>query len=160
MRMLMRASILVAATFVISLLGAATRVRAQPSMRVALPMLDQEPLIVHGDCTTDPDPAAAPHTPLRIEVIEKDANPERAVLRNVSTQDISLAGWQLCSIKGNQEHTLPAQVIPAGQVARVPNASGVGTFIWNNAERDDAALYDPTGRLVSYWSDPDPEMAP
>jgi hypothetical protein len=28
-----------------------------------------------------------------------------------------------------------------------------GDAIWSNSRQDDAALYDPAGRLASYWED-------
>lgn len=109
-----------------------------------------QPTPVTGDCSTDPDPAAAPNTPLTIVTIQKSANPEVAIIRNVGIVAVSLMGWRLCSINGNQEHTLGGVTIQPGEAASIPHSGGT---IWNNSERDDAALYDPTGRLVAYWVD-------
>lgn len=108
------------------------------------------PAPVFGDCTTDPNPAAAPNTPLQIIGLDKSG--EVVAVRNGSGAAISLDGWMLCSINGNQQHPIGAGVsVPANGSIDLPNG---GAPIWNNSVRDDAALYDPTGRLVSYFVDP------
>jgi len=100
-----------------------------------------------GDlCQLDPKPASAPNSPVMIDDIDKKG--EIVSLRNVSGTTVNLAGWRMCSINGNQEHTGLNGVLAPGQVRSFPY-SGVGT-IWNDLQRDDGALYNPAGQLVAY----------
>ncbi len=75
---------------------------------------------------------------------------ETAILRNVSDQAFELSTWTLCSIRGSQTHTPLAGTLGPGEERVFPSSGG---NIWSNNERDDGALYDPQGRLVSYWFD-------
>jgi len=97
-------------------------------------------------CQLDPNPASAPNSPVLIDDIDKAG--EIVSLKNVSGTTIDLAGWRMCSINGNQEHTGLNGVLAPGQIRHFPY-SGVGT-IWNDAQRDDGALYNPAGQLVAY----------
>jgi hypothetical protein len=107
----------------------------------------QLPEPTFNDCRADPHPGAAPNYPLRITAIAKLA--ETVTLQNVSAAGIDLSGWHMCSITGNQHHPIGGSLSP-GQSYTFLGPQG---FIWNNAERDDGALYSPDGRLVSYWVD-------
>jgi hypothetical protein len=78
-----------------------------------------------------------------------DKRGELVTLRNVSAEAVDLTGWHLCSIKGNQEVPVGGVLAP-GATQTFPSADGT---IWNNSERDDAALYNASGQLVSYWED-------
>ena len=102
-------------------------------------------------CQEDPNPASAPNFPVAIVIVFKSANPEVVRLQNRSTAAIDVSGWHLCSINGNQEHTGIGGVLGPGEVRDFPS-TGSG-FIWNNTERDDGALYNAAGQLVSYWID-------
>ncbi|MCG8348665.1 MAG: lamin tail domain-containing protein [Chloroflexales bacterium] len=104
-------------------------------------------------CQEDPGADAAPNYPIRITAIDKGQNnrPETVTLQNVTTGDtIDLTGWRMCSITGNQEHPIGGTLAP-GQSQTFPGPEG---NIWSNSNRDDGALYDAQGRLVSYWNDP------
>jgi hypothetical protein len=102
----------------------------------------------YSDCQDDPNPSAAPNYPVRIVNIDKVA--ETVTLRNVTTADtIDLTIWQMCSITGNQHHPIGGTLAP-GQTRTF---SGLTGSIWNNSSRDDGALYDGAGHLVSYWFD-------
>lgn len=126
------------------------RPTATPHSQPTATLAPGAPTPAVGDCSTDPNPADAPNTPIAIVTIEKTSRPEVAVLRNVSAASVVLAGWRLCSINGNQEHTLGSITIGPGETVRIPYTGG---NIWNNTERDDAALYDASGRLAAYWID-------
>jgi len=99
-----------------------------------------------NNCQADPNPAAAPHYPVRIIAIDKSA--ETVTLRNTSTDAIDLTGWTMCSITGNQQHPI------FGTLARGQSVvfSGPAGSIWNNSSPDPGALYNPTGQLVSYFN--------
>ena len=76
---------------------------------------------------------------------------ETATLRNVGAETYDLDGWKLCSIRGAQTHAPLSGALAPGEERVFPNAGGT---VWSNGDRDDGALYDPQGRLVSYWFDP------
>lgn len=104
-----------------------------------------------GDCSSSPNPAAAPNTPVRIVTVFKSANPERVTLQNVSGQAVNLNGWLMCSITGSQIHAVLSGTLAAGETRDFTStASGP---IWNNSSRDDGALYNASGVLISYWID-------
>jgi len=101
-----------------------------------------------NNCQADPNPNAALNYPVKITAINKVA--ETVTLQNVSTIDqIYLGEWHMCSVTGNQEHPIGGMLAP-GETRTFPNTGGP---IWSNSSRDDGALYDVAGRLVSYWFD-------
>jgi hypothetical protein len=61
----------------------------------------------------------------------------------------SLDGWRICSIRGNQLHATLSGSLGPGESRAIE--SQAGGSIWSNSSRDDGALYDAEGRLVSYW---------
>lgn len=89
---------------------------------------------------------------MRIVAINKAANPENVVIKNVSAGDVNVSGWRICSITGNQIHAVLSGSIGAG-VQTTVNSYANGP-IWNNSSRDDGALYNASGGLVSYLVDP------
>jgi micrococcal nuclease len=99
-------------------------------------------------CRADANAERAPNAPILIVTIDKVA--ETATLRNVGDQALDLTDWTLCSIRGSQSHTPIAGVLAPGEERVFPHTGGM---IWSNNDRDDGALYDPQGRLVSYWVD-------
>ncbi len=101
-----------------------------------------------NNCQADPNAASAPNSPVQIVTVNKGA--ETVTLKNVSGAAIDLTGWRMCSIRGNQEHPLSGGLQP-GESRSFPGPAG---NIWSNSEDDDGSLYDPEGRLVSYWNDP------
>jgi hypothetical protein len=105
------------------------------------------PAPTFNNCQADPNPAAAPNAPVAIVALDKRG--ETVTLRNVSPEAVDLSGWRLCSIKGNQEVFVGGVLAPGASQA-FPSPDGT---TWNNSERDDASLYNPSGQLVSYWED-------
>lgn len=101
----------------------------------------------YNNCQADPNANAAPNFPVKIVGIDKGS--EVVTLQNLSNQAIDLNGWRMCSIKGNQRHPIGGMLAPGER----RSFNGPRGNIWNNRERDDGALYDPAGRLVSYWVD-------
>ncbi|MBN1888786.1 MAG: lamin tail domain-containing protein [Thermoflexales bacterium] len=104
-----------------------------------------------NNCQEGPDPSAAANFPVRIVTVYKAATPEAVKLENLSVYTVDLSGWRMCSITGNQEHTGIGGMLAPGEVKDFPRTGG-GT-IWNNSDRDDGALYNAAGQLVSYWID-------
>lgn len=99
-----------------------------------------------SNCSADPNASLAPNFPIKIHSIDKVA--ETVTLRNISGVSVNVANWRICSITGNQLHATLSGSIGAG-VTVVINSQAGGN-IWNNSSRDDGALYDELGRLVSY----------
>lgn len=99
-------------------------------------------------CREEANAERAPNTPILIVMIDKAA--ETATLRNVSAEPFDLAEWTLCSIRGSQVHGPLEGTLAAGEERVFPASGG---NIWSNGDRDDGALYDLQGRLVSYWFD-------
>ncbi|MBX3014898.1 MAG: hypothetical protein KF832_25480 [Caldilineaceae bacterium] len=122
-----------------------------PTVALATPAPDL-PVPSFDGCQEDPDPTLAQDLPIRILQIEKDT--EIVHLQNTSNESINLGGWHLCSIRGNQEHDGILGIILPGSTLSFPHM-GAGS-VWNNEEKDDGALYNASGQLVSYWHDPTP----
>jgi hypothetical protein len=101
-----------------------------------------------NNCQADPNPNAAPNYPVRIVSIDKVA--EVVTLQNVSTSAVSLDGWHMCSITGNQEQQGIGGTLAPGETKGFTNPGGP---IWNNSTSDPGALYNQSGQLVSYWFD-------
>jgi hypothetical protein len=70
-------------------------------------------------------------------------------LQNVSGEALSLDGWIMCSIKGNQQHPVGGTLAPG----ETKSFAGPAGTIWSNSDPDDGALYNPQGQLISYWRD-------
>jgi len=102
-----------------------------------------------GDCTSRPRRSDAPNFPVGIAILNKFT--EVVTFQNFSDQVIDLTGWKLCSLNGGQQHIIPPGTTmgPRGG-ATIPASSAP---VWNDRERDDGALYDPSGRLVAYYFD-------
>ncbi len=101
----------------------------------------------YNGCAEDPNAGQAPNFPVAIVAIDKQA--ESVTLRNQSAQPISLDGWIMCSVRGNQQHPIGGRLAP-GEARRFAGPDG---NIWSNGSSDPGALYNPEGRLVSYWPD-------
>jgi hypothetical protein len=76
---------------------------------------------------------------------------EVVALQNMSASTVSLEDWNMCSITGNQAHDDIFGSLAPGQTRAFPYVGGGS--IWNDAVRDDGALYNAQGSLVSYWVD-------
>jgi hypothetical protein len=103
----------------------------------------------YNNCQADPNAAAAPNAPVRIVTVDKVAEVVR--LQNVSGTMVNLDGWKMCSITGNQLHEGIGGTLAAGETKDFPHTNPGN--IWNNSQRDDGALYNANGQLVSYWTD-------
>lgn len=89
----------------------------------------------------------APESPVKIINLDKKA--ESVELENVSDSPVDLTGWKMVSVTGSQEHPI-GDVLHPGERKLFTNN---GRPIWNDSTRDDGALYDANGKLVSYWQD-------
>jgi len=107
------------------------------------------PPAIYDGCKSDPNPGGAANFPIRIVKVNKVA--EVVTLQNVGSATISLEDWNLCSINGNQDHDQIFGTIAPGQTRSFPNTGDPN--IWSDNQRDDAALYNAAGFLVSYWAD-------
>jgi len=132
----------------LGLLGNEIRANAGPPQNIAPPpAATPKPLppATFNACQPDPNPDAAPNYPVVIVGVNKGT--EVVTLKNVSPDAISLDGWHMCSIKGNQEHPISGPLAP-GEQKDFPGPAG---NIWSNSESDPGALYNDKGQLVSYW---------
>jgi hypothetical protein len=123
-----------------------------PTATQSGPTATQTPTLpppTYNNCQDDPNPSAAPNYPIRIIAIDKEGEIVR--LRNESASPLRLSGWRMCSITGNQLHPIDdLGALAPGVIRSYTNGGGP---IWNNSSRDDGALYDSEGRLVSYFFD-------
>lgn len=119
----------------------------QPQPPIPPPSAPQPPAPSYNNCQADPNAGAAPNFPVKIIAIDKGA--ETVTLQNVSGEAVSLDGWIMCSIKGNQQHPVGGSLAP-GETRRFPGPAGT---IWSNSDKDDGALYNAQGQLISYWND-------
>jgi micrococcal nuclease len=101
-----------------------------------------------ASCPRLPEPAAAPEAPLQIVGLDKQA--ELVQLRNVGAEPVNLDGWLVCSQRGGESQGGIGGTLAPGETRAFTNP---GSSIWSNSNRDDAALFDPSGQLVSYWED-------
>jgi micrococcal nuclease len=99
-------------------------------------------------CPDAARPDGAPETPVRIVGLDKGG--EVVELRNVGGAPVDLDGWVLCSLRGGEPQGGLSGALGPGETRAFVNPGGP---IWSNGNRDDAALFDPNGRLVSYWAD-------
>ncbi len=118
-----------------------------PQPPVPQPPATQPPAPSYNNCQADPNAGAAPNFPVKIVAIDKGA--ETVTLRNVSGEGVSLDGWIMCSIRGNQQHPVGGALGPG----ETKVFSGPAGNIWSNGDRDDGALYNTQGQLISYWQD-------
>ena len=107
----------------------------------------QPPAPSFNNCQADPNAGQAPNYPIKIVTIDKGA--EIVTLQNVSPEAVNLDGWRMCSITGNQQHPIGGTLAP-NETKQFP---GPAANIWNNSNNDPGALYDPQGRLISYYND-------
>ena len=129
----------------LGLLG--NEIRANTSAQPA-PQPKPLPAPSFNNCQADPNAAAAPNYPVQIVGIDKGAEVVR--LKNVSDAAVDLTGWKMCSITGNQLHEGIGGTLAPGETKGFGHPGGP---IWNNSEKDDGALYNASGQLVSYWND-------
>lgn len=107
------------------------------------------PPAFYDGCKTSPNPASAPNYPVQIVGVDKVA--EVVTLKNIGSVTVSLEDWNMCSIAAHKDHDQIAGVIAPGQTRSFPNIGG--SPVWNDQTRNDGALYNASGVLVSYWID-------
>ncbi|GAB4446340.1 MAG: hypothetical protein OHK0015_49460 [Chloroflexi bacterium OHK40] len=108
----------------------------------------QAPPATTPACPPTPDPASAAEAPVRIIALDKRAEVVR--LENVGAAPVNLDGWLICSVRGGEPQAGLSGTLAPGEARDFANP---GAPIWSNSNRDDAALYNPSGLLVSYWED-------
>lgn len=137
-----------------SSLAVATRPRQAGPYLAHLPLTQNTATLLppsYNVCAADPYAERAPNYPVAILMIDKEA--ELVILIGRSPTPVNLDGWKLCSMTGNQLHAsvFPGITLPYdGSVGISSRADGP---IWDDTLRDDAALYDAHGSLVSYFVD-------
>jgi hypothetical protein len=97
-------------------------------------------------CQNDPNEYQAPNYPVRILWVNKET--EVFALQNVSDAPVDLRGWVMCSVSDSQRYDAMNVTLAPGEIKRFVFP---GAAIWKNEERDDGALYNPQGQLISYW---------
>jgi hypothetical protein len=107
------------------------------------------PPAIYDGCKSNPNPASAPNFPVQIVGVDKVA--ELVTLKNVSNTIISLEDWNMCSLGTHQDHDQIFGSIAPGQTRTFPNTGG--SPVWNDNTRNDGALYNAAGYMVSYWVD-------
>jgi hypothetical protein len=133
----------------LGLLGNEIRDNGQPQNIAPPAQPKPRPAPSYNNCQVDPnDQANAPNEPVKIVGIDKGG--EIVTLQNVSAAPVSLDGWKMCSAKGAQEHMGIGGTLAPGEQRPFTHQGG---NIWANGDRDDGALYDTEGRIVSYWPD-------
>lgn len=82
---------------------------------------------------------------------------EVVTLKNTSSEDVDLSGWELLSVKGNQSFVFPqGTIIKAGATLTIASGNAAGDIrwtnknIWNN-DGDPAQLIDARGNVVSEY---------
>lgn len=86
-----------------------------------------------------------------VVIADIDKEEEIVTLENVSAESVDLTGWTMCSVLAGQVHDGISGTLSPGETREFKYPDD--NFIWNNEERDDGALYDDQGRLISYWVD-------
>lgn len=94
----------------------------------------------------------------KVEILSKDVHAEIVGIQNNSDVDVSLAGWQLISVEGNQVYQFPNMTLNAGKIIYVTSGSGAKSGsdylewtkkqIWLNTG-DPAQLKNAKGEIVS-----------
>jgi hypothetical protein len=98
-------------------------------------------------CLSEPHPEAAPNYPIRIVAIDKVK--ELVTLTNVTTANIDLTLWYMCAMTTHWSQGVGGTLAPGQTYTYGPSNQDV----WNDMQRDDGALYNTEGQLVSYWYD-------
>jgi hypothetical protein len=117
-----------------------------PTITPTFPPPAPPPPPSYNACMADPNPYAAPNYPIRILDVDKET--EVFSLQNVGDAPIDLSGWVICSVNGVQQFDQMNVVIQPGEIKRFVYP---GAAVWDNNQRDDAALYNTQGQLISYW---------
>ena len=93
-----------------------------------------------------------------VVITKVDKEAELVTLKNTGPGEVSLSGWRLVSVTGNQTYTFPAYTLKAGAQVTVASGKATGDLewttsnIWNNTGSDPAQLYNAAGNLVSSYA--------
>lgn len=94
-------------------------------------------------------------TSLKVQITNVDLANELVTIKNNESSDISMTGWKLVSVEGNQEYEFPSgYILKAGATITIASGNAEGTLkwtttnIWNNSG-DKAKLYDSNNNLIS-----------
>ncbi|KIL46675.1 hypothetical protein KP77_28020 [Jeotgalibacillus alimentarius] len=93
-----------------------------------------------------------------LRITGKNLDTEVVTIENQGSTDVSMSGWTLVSVEGNQTYTFPDDyVLSAGASVQIVSGNGAtaganrllwtGAYIWNN-DGDAAQLIDPDGNVV------------
>lgn len=95
-----------------------------------------------------------------LKITALDLGKEKVSIKNFGTNDVSMTGWKIVSVNGNQTYTFPqGYVLKSGQIVTVTSGTNAiekrpsvlfwtKGYIWNNSS-DSAKLYDPFGKLLN-----------
>jgi hypothetical protein len=95
------------------------------------------------------------NTTSKVIISNVDKSAEIVTIKNTGGSDVSLSGWVLVSVTGNQRYTFPSYTLKAGASVTVASGKATGdlkwttSYVWNNDSSDPAQLYDSAGNLVS-----------
>ncbi|MEC3884616.1 cell wall-binding repeat-containing protein [Halobacillus sp. HZG1] len=110
--------------------------------------------------TPEPDPEPDPEpTTGKLDITNLDLDAETVKIKNIDNRDISMDGWRLVSVDGNQTFNFPSDYT-LKEGASVTVTSGRSSYenrpsvlqwsrayLWDN-NGDTARLYDPQGGLI------------
>ena len=116
-------------------------------------------LTVSGKIVTPSTPSTPSTTTTSVKIVSKDLAGEIVGIKNSGSSKISLAGWKLTSVEGDDSYTFPSGAFAnAGQTVYVksgPNAQDGHPYykwttrnMWNNSG-DKAILKNASGQQVS-----------
>ncbi|WP_424765879.1 thermonuclease family protein [Paenibacillus sp. sgz302251] len=97
-------------------------------------------------------------------LIEVDKRGEMVTIINSTNEPITLDGWKLVSVRGNQTYKFIPYILKPEQEVIISSADEYdeyadnvldwgSTNIWNNKESDPAELYNANNELMAVWED-------
>ncbi|QHT47336.1 MBL fold metallo-hydrolase [Bacillus sp. SB49] len=108
----------------------------------------------------DPDPIPDPEpTTGKLDITNLDLDAETVKIKNIDSRDISMDGWKLVSVDGNQTYYFPSNyTLKKGATVTVTSGRNSyesrpsvlqwsKAYLWDN-NGDTARLYDPQGGLI------------
>lgn len=140
------------------LLSIGSQVYSTPSSSHIVVDTDGNTFEVHG--TPDSNPGDPQDPPAKISLVDVDLDNEIVTIKNNDTVDVSMTGWKLVSVEGNQTYQFPdGYTLKAGATVYVTSGASAkdqpptylkwtGAYIWNNSG-DAAELFNAEGVKVS-----------
>ncbi|UXH44468.1 cell wall-binding repeat-containing protein [Rossellomorea vietnamensis] len=125
-------------------------------------MSDDGGYIYIGQQPTNPNPEPTPEPVANVSLTGVNLETEIVTVKNKGTGDITMAGWRLVSVEGNQTYHFPDNfILKAGKTVNITSGANAvnnpptylkwtGAYIWNNSG-DKARLYNSQGELVSEY---------